>query len=107
MTISEYKEYQERFNAGMEGITSFSSGRSQSCDECYNCDCEPDECECPSEPSFAKDPCEICITCFGGDSYDAHGLIDGNIVHIQVCEDCLYYAEYGRLDDTTMESMEL
>ena len=31
---------------------------------------------------------------------------DDELVHLSVCSDCLYYSEYGQLDDQTMLDME-
>lgn len=28
------------------------------------------------------------------------------MIHLDVCTDCLFYVEYGRLDDQSMQEME-
>ena len=66
---------------------------------------------CPScnqevfpESFFSHTPCDICNSSLGGDRYHATGYnrdLD-EIYCYDVCMDCLYFAEYGRLDDQTM-----
>lgn len=57
------------------------------------------------EPHFSWRHCDCCGTTLGGNRYDCNGynqtteeIQDGYVV----CEDCVYYAEYGWLDDQTM-----
>lgn len=65
----------------------------------------PDE---PSEPFFSSRPCHCCQRHLGGDRYDCHGYnpttkeVQGEY---EVCVDCVFYNEYGVLDDQTMMDM--
>ena len=60
------------------------------------------------EPHFSWRWCDCCEG-LAGDRIDCHGynpttreVQDG----YSVCEDCIYYAEYGKLDDMTMLELE-
>lgn len=61
------------------------------------------------EPYFSWSPCSVCGQHLGGDRYDCDGY-NGETGEVEehdcVCGDCVYYAEYGRLDDMTMDSLE-
>lgn len=61
-----------------------------------------------SENTFSWDSCDCCQDDGGGARYELHAHQDGNseIVTFSVCPDCLYYANYGRLDDVTMLRIE-
>lgn len=62
-----------------------------------------------SEPYFSWRPCECCGRPEGGDRYDCNGYIPvmGEIGGpYSVCTDCVYFAEYGQLDDMTMLEVE-
>jgi len=59
------------------------------------------------EPSFSyfSSGCDCCGRTLGGNAYQANGFnpTTGEIQEYdEVCEDCIYYAEYGQLDDQTM-----
>lgn len=93
MTKKEYAEYEESVRAFFEK-------------EGLNClsaiDNEP-------EPYFSWQPCDCCGSPLGGDREECHGYnpttkeIQGPY---QVCTDCIYYNEYGQLDDMTMLSLD-
>ena len=53
---------------------------------------------------FSTLPCACCHRHWHGDREDANGYnpITKEIQEYSVCIDCLYYAEYGQLDDMTM-----
>ena len=72
-------------------------------------ECETDY-ETISEPSFSWRNCECCDRPLGGDRYIATGIIedtDGEgLFEYSICSDCMYYIEYGRLDDMTMMEIE-
>jgi hypothetical protein len=57
-----------------------------------------------SENTFSWDRCDCCLDDDGGDRYALYAHQEGNseIVTFSVCPDCLYYANYGQLDDETM-----
>ena len=117
MTKEEYKEYQERVEKFFrdEGITNLSHGH-LTCPYCgfdffqNAVDTETVECGCKNtkamldEPSFSWRACECCGSQLGGDRYHATGFnpTTDEIYEYEICGDCLYYAEYGRLDDMTM-----
>jgi hypothetical protein len=51
---------------------------------------------------FSWRPCECCERPLGGERYPATHLINGEAYELQICGDCVYYLEYGQLDDQTM-----
>ena len=55
------------------------------------------------EPYFSWSTCDCCGG-LPGDRYDANGFnrATKEIHEFSVCADCIYYAEYGQLDDMTM-----
>jgi hypothetical protein len=61
------------------------------------------------DPYFSWRGCECCKSSLGGDRYDCHGYnreeetIQGPY---SICIDCIYYNEYGQLDDQTMLDMD-
>jgi len=60
-----------------------------------------------ADPSFSWYPCECCKRHLGGDRYTiVAGPRGGKHFEYDVCVDCYYYLEYGRLDDTTMAALE-
>ncbi len=59
------------------------------------------------EAFFQSSACECCGRSLGGDRYEVEGLTNSKpygaeIFEYDVCTDCLYYNEYGQLDDMTM-----
>ena len=91
MTKAEYAEYQQAVADFFdhEGIANLSSTSSES--------------------YFSWRPCRCCGTRLGGDREDANGF-NPTTQEIQtyefICTDCIYYAEYGQLDDRTMLEIE-
>lgn len=61
-----------------------------------------------NEGSFCWRPCDCCGRALGGDRYHANGYSAhyGEAYCYSVCGDCIYYAEYGQLDDMTMLEIE-
>jgi len=57
-----------------------------------------------SEPYFSSRDCECCKRSLAGDRYDCEGYSPerSGIYEYSVCADCVYFAEYGQLDDMTM-----
>lgn len=116
MTRREYERYQASVRAffDREGITNLSTGPL----ECPDCGCVLECGQCPKcgqdagqivqEPYFSWVPCDCCRRQTGGDREDAHGYhpSTGTIHRYSVCSDCVYYAEYGCLDDQTMQEVE-
>ena len=108
MTAQEYKEYEQAFDSGSEGMQSLSSGANHACSEC-----NPDEVNEDSfnklchESHFSWSACNLCGSSLGGNREPAHYIDDRDeLCHIEVCEDCVYCMEYGRLDDQTMLDIE-
>lgn len=88
-----YREYERRVAEFFkdEGITNLSTIYDE----------ETGEME---EKSFSWHECHCCWSPLGGDRYHVNGYNPGDkeIQDYNVCVDCLYYAEYGQLDDMTM-----
>jgi hypothetical protein len=53
---------------------------------------------------FSWQACECCGDADGGDRYNLYAHQQGNSesVTFSICSDCVYYINYGRLDDATM-----
>ncbi len=65
------------------------------------------EIESAGHDEFSRSECEACGSTLGGARYAAHGRNEASeIIHFDVCADCLYFLNYGQLDDTTMMEME-
>jgi hypothetical protein len=92
MTKAEYSKYESAVAGFMkrEGIENLSS-------------------DSDSEYSFSWRGCECCGSELGGDRIPATGY-NRTTKEVQrytrICPDCIYYAEYGRLDDMTMIEVE-
>ena len=95
MTKPEYEAYQKAVAAFFEreGLANLSSIT----DTEGNC-----------ESFFSWRPCECCGDPLGGDRERCNGYapVTKEIKEFTVCMDCVYYAEYGQLDDTTMLAIE-
>ena len=91
----DYMEYQKAVNDFFkrEGIMNLSPV------------CNEDE---TNEPFFSWTPCECCGRPLGGDRETCSGYNPKTkeVYEYDVCLDCVYYAEYGELDDMTMMSIE-
>jgi hypothetical protein len=109
MTREEYNEYVAAFRNGMAGLDYPSSGPCPGCEDCGLAD-HPDmdcpEYEIAGEPFFSWSRCECCARPEGGNRSPAHAWLDGRIIHLDICDDCVYYLEYGKLDDSTMLEIE-
>ena len=97
MNKQDYKEYEQAvsdFFAG-EGITNLSTINTIDGDAL--------------EPDFSNRSCDCCGSTLGGDRYQCNGW-NPTLRTIEdypsVCQDCVYYAEYGQLDDMTMLEIE-
>ena len=57
------------------------------------------------EAYFSHSPCDCCSRPLGGDRYTCNGY-NPTTKEVQsdysICIDCVYYNEYGQLDDITM-----
>ena len=99
MTKQEYADYQERVARYLGTLEHVSTGPCPGCPECGD--------DQLGEPWFTWSACEICGGLPGNRVY-WHGIDPDSkaVLHGSCCEDCQYYLEYGRLDDTTMASIE-
>lgn len=97
MNNQEYKEYEANVADFFkrEGITNLSTVYDEETGE-------------NDEPSFSWGPCQCCGSTLGGDRYKCNGYnpTTKEVQNYTVCTDCVYYAEYGQLDDMTMMDME-
>ena len=75
----------KKFEKYMEGVEAISTGLSSGCDSC------PDFADRNGWSCFSWTPCEVCASPLAGDRHPAHGLIDGELCHFEVCEDCFDY----------------
>ncbi len=112
MDKAQYKAYQEKVHKETSGYNHFCTGGASSCIICNpeGLDGDTYNAHNENEGSFSSCPCELCNSHLGGDRHAAHG-IEGpahnfNVIHYDICVDCLYYIEYGQLDDMTMMDME-
>ncbi len=91
MTKQEYSDYEQAAAAffAQEGIQNLSTVADEDGD---------------TEPSFSWRSCDCCGSGLWGDRYDANGWnpTEKQVQEYSVCQDCIYYAEYGQLDDMTM-----
>lgn len=103
MTKTEYTEYEQRVKFYLGNLEAVSTGL---CPGCAECGITEDAEEYAEEPWFSKAPCEICHG-DAGDRVSWHGFDPETkqIMHGSCCTDCMYYLEYGRLDDSTMAEM--
>ena len=113
-TQSDYAQFQDDFAQGAEGMDALSSGPCPGCADCGLEDCHDMDCpeyELAGESWFSSSPCDICNRHLGGDRHPAHYIAPKNelhpnngttIEHLSICVDCVYFMEYGQLDDMTM-----
>lgn len=101
MTPQQYKNFVTTFENFMKDEGFESLHASQSFDEQND------------EPFFSGMPCDCCQReGMAGNRYYAVGLeknenSEGYTGHnVEICHDCLYFAEYGKLDDATMQEIE-
>jgi len=121
-TKADYEEYRRRVTEFFEKeeIENLSGGR-VTCERCrteLNRDGDYPTCanaECPAfgepligEPFFSWRACDCCRRPLGGSREDATGYNrkEKRIQEYVICEDCIYFAAYGRLDDMTMLTIE-
>ena len=105
-TERDYSKYEEAVRSFFEreGIGNLTAEIGEDGDhECVICH-EVVGCD----PFFSWRGCECCGRNLGGDRYHASGYNAeaGEAYCYEVCVDCIYYAEYSRLDDMTMMGLE-
>lgn len=79
---------------GTDGLDFLSTGyvSHDLCDECP----EEQDSDCGDEGFFSWSSCDCCGSGLGGTRYAAHGRDKGgNLIHLDVCEDCLMYLANG------------
>lgn len=64
-----------------------------------------------SEPFFSWQACDCCGSNLGGNretyvAIEKVGIPNPRKFEIEICSDCVYFNEYGQLDDQTMLDME-
>lgn len=108
MTKQQYSKYEAAVDHNLKGLHAISTGACPSCPDCgLGEDCSDHDRELAEESSFSWSECESCGSTLGGNRHPAHALDKENrLYHLMVCEDCLYYLNYGQLDDMTMMDME-
>jgi hypothetical protein len=116
MTAQEYAVYESDVRAFFEreGIANLSTGH-PTCPEC-GADWDDND-SCPNghghregwdEPYCSSHGCDCCGNSLQQSLEFATGWnpTTKEVQEYQICEDCAYYAEYGRLDDQTMDEIE-
>jgi len=108
MTTSDYTKFKASIERNLAGLSFLSTGACKCCAECGLGESPSDHAiELADEPSFSWHACDACGSTLGGDRHPAHGRTDGGkLLHLSVCSDCLYFLNYGKLDDKTMMEME-
>ena len=90
MSTKEQQAFIEAIEGHLEGVAFFSVGASEQCPDCPEYD----------EGNFSWSACESCGSTLGGNRYAAHGIIDGDVYHFDVCVDCLMYHANGEVPET-------
>jgi len=97
------REWQERFEECTKGIEHLSTG--SYIDGCGNCPKYNDtqgiyaweQGVAVCEPFFSWNACEGCRSGLGGNREVAHGFLNGHMIHMYVCVDCVIYIANGDL----------
>lgn len=97
-------KFEKAVNDNLKGIESISVSLLSNCITCLSDNnCTADEIEngiVSDEGSFSWRSCESCSSNLGGNRYSAHGVnVDNEIIHFEVCEDCLFYLSNGDVPD--------
>ena len=105
MNKEEYEYYVKVATENLEGIHFSSGSLMEECRECTysHPGAEYEDGICYEvEPSFSYWPCSICGSTDGGNRTPTHGYDIDRLMHLFGCDDCVYFAEYGRLNDMAM-----
>lgn len=110
MNRKEYANFELAFANGLDGLTHPSSGACSGCRECRETlgyDKAMEEFNYPAEPSFSRSRCNVCNSMEAGDRSPIHAFHPrfNTIIHLEACDDCVYYLDHGRLDDVTMAAI--
>lgn len=110
MNKTEYKAYQKTVEKEISNYNHFCTGAASSCKICNpeGLDGDTFNAHNEDEGSFSWQSCELCGSFLGGDRFAAHGIEGPNheITHYNICTDCVYYVNYGQLDDMSMLEIE-
>jgi len=90
------ESFVDRVEAHLEGVKFFSVGESEECDTCK-------EYGCCNE--FSNSICDSCGTTLAGSRHAAHGVIDIDVEHFEVCVDCLMYHANGEVPEEEEEDI--
>lgn len=92
-----------------DGLTGLNVGASAVCPTCLDLygiedtgdtDAMQEQLNEFDSPSFSREACDTCGSGLGGDRYCAHGFMkDGNLIHLDVCVDCVMYFANGDVPD--------
>ena len=102
-------EFEAAVARGLESLRHVSAGLAGSCPDCqraYGMDprrfyAATQDGTVDDEGGFSWRPCECCGSSFGGDRYAAHAWTEGEeLVHLDVCVDCLCYLANGDIPQT-------
>lgn len=84
----------------LEGVAAFSPGALTSC---HDCGLGPyatgADISAADEGHFSPRPCDSCGTSMAGTRMPAHGMIDGEICHFEICHDCALYHANGEIPE--------
>jgi hypothetical protein len=103
-TAKQYAEYQRNVAAfiAREGLSHLSTG----CMPYGEPETEQEDNQ-DGEPWFSWHACKCCGCALGGMREYLFGQdVNNAVVQFTICEDCVYYVNYGRLDDATMQRVE-
>ena len=92
-------QFIRRVNAYLDGVTYFSTGGAGGCPGCDTEDQDEYIVDGADLSFFSWSPCEVCGSHLGGDRYPAHGYLDDELVHFDICLDCISWFDFGDLSD--------
>jgi hypothetical protein len=107
MTHAEYERYEKHIAdfIAAEGLSFLSTGTEDRLDPAIHSEDYQGRESC--DPWFSWHPCECCGSPLGGSREYLYARNEANeIVQFEICVDCVYYVNYGRLDDMTMMEVE-
>ena len=95
--------FANRVNKYLEGVDHVNVGICAECADCDTVDKTDEEMQeiyaVGDEGHFSWHSCECCGSTLGGQRYAAHGFIHtptgDQLIHLDVCEDCVMFIEYG------------
>ena len=107
--MEKMTDFEKAFFDGLGSLKFESTGFCCGCPECRDNHSIEDEAtdrelwengSIEDEGHFSWEPCELCGSHLGGDRYAAHAVDkDDEIVHFDVCVDCVMYMANGDLPE--------